>query len=363
VIDAGFVVDGVGTPAIALLALARSRGDAAAPGAAVAYVAIGAGATCIAMVRDGLLLFAREMAWGYATVAPGEPVEARMASELKRSILYFKQTFRATLESLVLCGDMPDLRSVTAPLGEALGVAVETLDSLAGIDATAIPEPADGFRRAAPALRVAIAAGAQAAAPANLLPGQMRAVRESRRLLVRVAAAIIAGVLPAGAWLYTATAAAAAARAEVAAIERQLAIIEPQRERLARSREAGMLASRQQAALTAFDAQGPRLARLLEAVAHAAPEEVALTTIRVEADAGVWQVVVNGIALAEDAAAGQAAVTRFLAALAASPYAGTPLGAPSFRIVAGTRDVATPGADRPANASDVEFSARFALPR
>ena len=113
-------------------------------------------------MRDGLLLFAREMPWGHATTAAaeGESVADRLASELRRSILFFKQTFRAPVEAVVLCGDMRNLRTLTAPLGTAIAIPVHTLDALAGLDAESVPEPADQFRAAVASLRLGISAEA-----------------------------------------------------------------------------------------------------------------------------------------------------------------------------------------------------------
>ena len=51
-------------------------------------------------------------------------------------------------------------RSMTAPLMERLDVEVEPLDSLFGIDAERLPEPADDFRDRGAELRMAWAAAA-----------------------------------------------------------------------------------------------------------------------------------------------------------------------------------------------------------
>ena len=64
-IDAGVRIRSVITPADALLGLARSRQAFAVPGGIEAYVALDATATCVALVRDGSLLSARELPWGY----------------------------------------------------------------------------------------------------------------------------------------------------------------------------------------------------------------------------------------------------------------------------------------------------------
>src|SRR5687767_354365 len=63
-VDAGFVVEGVSTPALALTAVARAQRDAH-PGSAAAYVALTERSTCLAIIRDGVLLFSREMTWGH----------------------------------------------------------------------------------------------------------------------------------------------------------------------------------------------------------------------------------------------------------------------------------------------------------
>ena len=64
-IDAGFNVCGVSTPAMALAAVARHHGRAM-PGTTGAYVALESNAMCVAIIRDGVLLFSREIPWGFS---------------------------------------------------------------------------------------------------------------------------------------------------------------------------------------------------------------------------------------------------------------------------------------------------------
>ena len=64
-INARVRIRSVITPADALLGLARSRQAFAVPGGIEAYVALDATMTCVALVRDGSLLSARELPWGY----------------------------------------------------------------------------------------------------------------------------------------------------------------------------------------------------------------------------------------------------------------------------------------------------------
>ena len=180
---AGFIVDRVVTPAMSLASLARGRLDR--PPAPSLYVALAAHATCIAVVADGVLLMARELPWGH--VGPLHPDRAerdesfdqRLAAELRRSILCFRQSFRTTLEAIVLCGDMTGLRRLTQPLGATLELPIETLDSITGIDAEAVPEPAGDFHTDVAALRLAIAVGAEGEPYSSLIAP----VRRSRRTI------------------------------------------------------------------------------------------------------------------------------------------------------------------------------------
>jgi hypothetical protein len=157
-VDAGFDIQGVCTPAMALTAVAR-RHERTAPDTAVAYVALEPSAMCLAIVRDGVLLFSRETPWEVA--ASADTIVDTLADELRRSFLFVRQSLRIVVERIVLCGGMPRLRALTSPIGSALSLPVETLDSLSGIDAQAVPEPADAFRASVAALWVAIAVAAE----------------------------------------------------------------------------------------------------------------------------------------------------------------------------------------------------------
>ena len=354
-LDAGFLVRGVVTPALALAAVARPR-RTLTPGTA-AYVAILGGATCVAIVRDGLLLFAREMPWGHQ-----EPsVETRLASELKRSILFFKQTFRAPVEAVVLCGDMPTLRALTAPLGESLAIPVQVLDSLVGIDAAAVPEPAEQFRADVASLRLAIAVAAEPAPAANLLPAVIRKLRESYVQAVRLGIGLAASILLLAGWFTIVNQTARHQGVEIESIQQQLAILEPDAVRAAQRRDAYTVTVAQQNALSAFDSQGPRLARFLEVLAQATPDEVTLTSLQVQAEGAAWMASITGIAAHENAAQAQAAVNAMLEALAASPFAGPTVSSPSRKIVSGRgADPATTAA-LPAGMIGVEFAAQIRL--
>lgn len=194
-LDAGIRVRTVMTPAAALGSLARLRRSLGVPGAIEAYVALGETATSIALVRDGVLMAARDLAWGFLDeYGDGrqprrrEDIATRLADELGEFLTGIGST--NTVGQVCICGGLDELRSMTAPLMERLDVEVETLDSLFGIDATRLPEPGEEFRERSAELRLAWAAAADWPPPLNLLRARHR--QESKAMLGR--AAVVAGV-------------------------------------------------------------------------------------------------------------------------------------------------------------------------
>ncbi|HVQ12194.1 MAG TPA: hypothetical protein VMS40_01335 [Vicinamibacterales bacterium] len=196
-VDAGFNVRGVCTPAMALAAVARHHRRAKSESTA-AYVALESNAICVAIVRGGVLLSAREIPWEFADSA--DAVRERLNDELRRSLLFFRQSFRAVVEQVVLCGGMPNLRALTSSTGSALNVPVEVLDSLSGIDAAVVPEPADTFRATIAALWPAIAIASENGARPNLIRATIRVVGWKRAAMLFIPVAVIAGVMAGLAW-------------------------------------------------------------------------------------------------------------------------------------------------------------------
>jgi hypothetical protein len=264
----------------------------------------------------------------------------------------------------VLCGDMPKLRALTSSLGEAMSVPVQTLDSLVGIDAADVPEPAELFRSSVAALRLAIAVGADPGPQANLLPVTIRTSRAARAEMMKIAAAAAASLaVLAGAFLFAERSAAGYER-DQQDIQRQISQLEPEAQRLDDLRAAFTLATAQNAALGAFDSQGPRFARMLEAISRATPDSTVITSITAEALGMKWRVVVNGVAVTTDAATGQAAVNALIGTLTDSPYVGAPVQPPSLRVVSGTASGSAVGGERveiPQGMSGVEFTLHFEL--
>ena len=206
IVAAGFVVDGVTTPCGALWSQARLRRPTSA-GDVHAFVTLGAHTSALAIFANGFFLYGRDLNWGYGGIGMPDggrpPVDRdeladRLALELRRSFLYVKQYWEPDVTQLLLCGDMPEIRSLTAPLIDRLNLEVETLDTLDGIDPMRLPEPADRFSEQVAAFRLASAIAVEPL-PVNLLAStdQNGYVNRTNRRLVAVgsAAAVVFAAL------------------------------------------------------------------------------------------------------------------------------------------------------------------------
>jgi len=199
-VDAGLDVRAVVTPALALTSLARLRRALAGPDVTEAYVALEESAMSFALVRDGALVAARDFEWGYldgpstrAQPRPREEIAARLADEL---VKFFGEVGagRGSVTQVCICGGLPELRSMTAPLMERLDLEVETLDSLFAIDAARLPEPAAEFRDRSAELRLAWAVAADWPTPINLLRERNRRRRRTALARAGVAAGVAVGL-------------------------------------------------------------------------------------------------------------------------------------------------------------------------
>src|SRR5436190_8459560 len=179
-VDAGIRLRTVTTPAMALASMARLRRAFSVPDAIEVYVALEEEVTCIAVVRGGVLVAARLLAWGYVVHLDAlsqqrerDDITTRLAGLLRESVASIGGS-SGDIGQVCICGGLPELRSMTAPLMERLDVEVEPLDSLFGINAVLLPEPADEFRERGAELRLAWADAADWPAPINLLRARSR---------------------------------------------------------------------------------------------------------------------------------------------------------------------------------------------
>lgn len=336
IVEAGFVVEGVTTPCGALWSQARLRRPSL-PGEVHAHIALGVSQSALGIFADGALLYARDLDWGYAAPSLGTPIALdrelladRLSIELRRSFLYLKQYWEQDVSQVLLCGDMPDIRSLTAPLIHRLNIEVETLDTLDGIDATTLPE---GFAERAPTLRLASSIAVEPP-PVNLLPVEITAIRTNRtgqRIVVfGSAAAVVVGAFLSG-----------QANAHRINAERELDRV---RGEMSAARDEVVAANNTSAggnaertlrdALDAMDAQGPAMTRVLEAVGNAAPPGVTVTSLRAAQDGDHWKVSVDAFATGADQNAARELSDRFLRALDQAPIFGERVQPPTRRFVA-----------------------------
>ena len=193
----GVRVQSIVTPALALMSLARLRGAFSVPDHIEAYVALEETTTAVALVRNGLLLAASELAWGYqndrGVTLSRDEIARRLTDEIER-FLAARAARPDVLAQVCICGGLPDLRSMAIRLMEQLDVEVEPLDSLFGIDTIHLPEPQHEFRERAADLRLAWAAAADWPAPVNLLRERKRRVTKTILTRAAVAAGVATGV-------------------------------------------------------------------------------------------------------------------------------------------------------------------------
>ena len=193
-IDAGIRLRTVMTPAAALAAIARSRRTFSVPDTTEAYVALDNTLTCVALIRNGALVAAHELAWGFLDDGDRnrqprrrEEIAARLGDELAE--LFKTSSGAGRVTQLCICGGLPELRSTTLPLMERFDVEVEILDSLSGIDEGSLSQQADEFRERVSELGIAWVAAADWTTLNLLRPNRRRA---SHAALSR--AAVVAGV-------------------------------------------------------------------------------------------------------------------------------------------------------------------------
>jgi len=342
-VDAGFVIERAVTPAVAHAWLVRQR-SASFPDAVTAVLSVNARATALTIMRGSVILFARELPWGYETdraEAAGTSLDAsrfaaNLASELGRSFVYLQQHSKVEVTHVLVCGDVPDMRSLTGPLMSELGVDVETLDALDGIDLSLLRDSADQFRERLGALRTAWALAGDTGPCVNLLPRSTKAGSafvpkvERRHAYAAVAGVIIAAAVWGLVWWL-----GSGATADQDRLRRQLALLDPEMARLGEARRHAEIAAARLAALRAFASQGPRFAKVLEVFSRATPDDISLTELKIEPAVGAWTLTVSGQAEGPNAAAAQITFNRFLSALKESPLLGEPLKPPSISVKPG----------------------------
>ena len=307
--QAGVIVDGVTTPCGALWSQARLR-RSHREGKVHAHVALGSLQSALGIFSGGSLLYGRDLDWGYATTAgtpspmDREALAGRLSAELRQSFLYLKQYWEEEVSQVVLCGDMPEIRSLIAPLIERLNIEVETLDTLEGIDTASLPE---GFADEAAMFRLAASIAAEPP-PVNLLPVDL-AVARADTWVPRILAVGTAAAVAVCAILYgQASAARSNAERQIATVAREVSVMPPG------------------AAALQPDGDGRSVARILAAFANATPDDVVVRSLRISSEEDHWYVAVQAVAPAREvslAPTAAAAVFHGLPAMFGPPIEAT----------------------------------------
>jgi hypothetical protein len=140
-VAAGFEIDSIVSPVRALADLVRSRRDTARAEGVAALSLNGHGAA-IAIVSRGEVVASRVFDWPLGrpfTGAYSEELDryllvSQIAPELRHLIDLVRPVHGVTVTSVVACGNLPDLRSLSMLLIEEMDLEVETLDSVELID-------------------------------------------------------------------------------------------------------------------------------------------------------------------------------------------------------------------------------------
>jgi len=135
-VEAGFEVESIVSPPQALaMMLEAQRVDTRR---AVAAVALHRNGAALAIVRHGQVVAARTFEWPlgepFSSARPEQLerylVIAQLAPHLKHLLDLAAAVYNVAVSSVVLCGDLPDLRSLSMLLIEEMDLEVDTLDSL-----------------------------------------------------------------------------------------------------------------------------------------------------------------------------------------------------------------------------------------
>jgi hypothetical protein len=219
VVRAGIRIEHVLTPAAALVSLARTRrslvlpaqserrrvegsesNGLARPDALEAYVALDESAGALAIIRNGLLVAATRLDWGFVdevggrrAVRPRQDVVSRLADDIS-AFLYEGGLDSERIQHVCVASGVPDLRSIAMLMMESFDVEVEPLDSLYGIQADSLPRTETECRDLVPLLRLAWAAAADDRPPLDLMRPRQWAMRQQNLSRAAVTAGMVVGL-------------------------------------------------------------------------------------------------------------------------------------------------------------------------
>jgi hypothetical protein len=141
-IEAGFEIASVLSPAQALARVVRARQVDAPGGTAVAALSLNSHGAAIAIVAGTEVICSRVFEWSLGTPFTGQRSElldryllvSQIAPQLQHVIDLVRPVNGVTVTSVVACGNLPNLRSLAMLLIEEMDIEVETLDSTELLD-------------------------------------------------------------------------------------------------------------------------------------------------------------------------------------------------------------------------------------
>jgi hypothetical protein len=187
-VESGFEVEEVLSPPEALVRLARARGLGTGADA-IALVSVNTHGAAIAIVSRGELVSSRTFDWPLgAPFARGQSdlldrylVVSQLAPQLEHLIELVRPVYGARVASVVTCGNLPDMRSLSMLLIQELDIEVDTLDSVELLDS----EEA-GDASSVTALQLAAAVAVHAQEPESSPTAGSSAIRSSSAALAIV---------------------------------------------------------------------------------------------------------------------------------------------------------------------------------
>ena len=159
--EAGFEIGLVLSPSQALGRMVRARSTMAPTGTAVAALSLNNHGAAIAIVAGAEVICSRVFEWPLGTPFGGERsalldrylLVSQLAPQLQHVIDLVRPVNGVTVTSVLVSGNLPDLRSLAMLLIEEMDIEVETLDSAELLE----PGAADAFGDSAASLQLAAA--------------------------------------------------------------------------------------------------------------------------------------------------------------------------------------------------------------
>jgi hypothetical protein len=201
-VSAGFSIDAIVPPAQAMARLVNAR-KIDTSRAAVAVLSLNTHGAAIAIVSNGEAISARTFAWplgrpfahGRDELLERYLIVSEVAPQLQHVIDLVRPVYGVSIASVLVCGNLPELRSLSMLLIEEMDIEVETLDSLDLLESAEVAS-ADAVPSLQLAAAVALPAqvGRVAPEPVSSAADDRRAPAIPRRTPLVLALAI------AGAW-------------------------------------------------------------------------------------------------------------------------------------------------------------------